>query len=102
METIELQVSPELAQRLRQHTDQLPQILEWGLRHLEQEQGLLEADIQRRRVREALQTAGLSLSRSASPSTAGLLSSGQRAELSRRFSAGRPLSELITEEREDR
>ncbi len=44
METIQVQVSPNLAQRLRSHYHELPQILEWGLRHVEgEEQQLVSA-----------------------------------------------------------
>ena len=43
METIQIQVSSELAQQLRPHYDQLPQILELGLRHLKQQQTAVEA-----------------------------------------------------------
>lgn len=38
METIEVQVSSELAEQLRPNHGQLPQILELGLRYLEQHQ----------------------------------------------------------------
>ena len=38
METIQVKVSSELAQQLRPYYRQLPQILEWGLRYLEQQQ----------------------------------------------------------------
>ena len=38
METIQVQVSSELAQQLQPHSQHLPQILEWGLRVLEQQQ----------------------------------------------------------------
>ena len=38
METIQVQVSSELAKQLRPYHRQLPQILEWGLRYLEQQQ----------------------------------------------------------------
>ena len=37
METIQVQVSSELAQRLRPYQGELPRILEWGLRHVERE-----------------------------------------------------------------
>jgi len=55
----------------------------------------------RRRVRDALTAAGLSLPAppSAAPST---LTSERRAELARRFAAGGPLSDLIIAEREER
>jgi len=36
METIQVKVSANLAQRLRYHNADLPRILEWGLRFLEQ------------------------------------------------------------------
>ena len=38
METIQVQVSSDLARRLGPHTRELPQILEWGLHHIEAEQ----------------------------------------------------------------
>lgn len=37
MEIIQVQVSSELAQRLRPYQSELPRILEWGLRHIEEE-----------------------------------------------------------------
>ena len=37
METIEIQVSSELARRLRPYMSKLPRILEWGLYHVERE-----------------------------------------------------------------
>ena len=37
MEIIQVQVSSELAQRLRPYQNELPRILEWGLRHVERE-----------------------------------------------------------------
>jgi len=37
METIQVQVSSELARRLRPYQRELPRILEWGLRHFERE-----------------------------------------------------------------
>ncbi len=55
----------------------------------------------RRRLREALIAAGLSLPIKPPPS-ASPLPAGRRAELARAFSGGRPLSELILEEREGR
>jgi predicted DNA-binding antitoxin AbrB/MazE fold protein len=61
-----------------------------------------EALAHRRRVHEALTKAGLSLSLppvSPSPSS---ISAERRAELAQIFSAGRPLSDLIIEEREGR
>ena len=61
-----------------------------------------DAMAHRREVRAALVAAGLSLPATNAPSPSDLLSADQRAELARRFSAGRPLSELIIEEREGR
>lgn len=55
----------------------------------------------RRRLREALVAAGLVLPTQPSR-IAGLLTPERRAELARKVSAGRPLSETIIEEREGR
>jgi len=61
-----------------------------------------EAQEHRRQVHEALVAAGLIRPTSASPSTRQPLSPEERAELARRFSGDRPLSDLIIEEREGR
>jgi predicted DNA-binding antitoxin AbrB/MazE fold protein len=62
-----------------------------------------EAEIHRRRVREALVAAGLMLTRGAiSATTEGLLSEDARHALAQQIPAGRPLSEIIREEREGR
>ena len=58
-----------------------------------------EAAAHRRQVRETLVAAGLSLPTLEIPPPSGLLSAERRDELARLFSAGRPLSELIIEER---
>jgi predicted DNA-binding antitoxin AbrB/MazE fold protein len=54
------------------------------------------------RVREALATAGLSLSRPDAPSIRSSLSAERREELAHLFGTGRPLAELIVEERAGR
>ena len=54
----------------------------------------------RRRVRETLVAAGLSLPTPDAPPAASPISAERRDELAQRFAAGRPLSELIIEERE--
>jgi predicted DNA-binding antitoxin AbrB/MazE fold protein len=56
----------------------------------------------RRRVSEALVVAGLSLPTSDIPSVSSPISTERREELARLFATGRPLSELIIEEREGR
>ena len=61
-----------------------------------------DATAHRGRVREVLVAAGLSLPASPSIPTADILSDEQREELALRFSAPRPLSDLIMEERESR
>lgn len=61
-----------------------------------------EALVHRRRVHEALTQAGLSSSLPPVSPGPGLISAERRAELARIFSVGRPLSELIIEEREGR
>jgi hypothetical protein len=59
-----------------------------------------DIDAHRRRVRAALVAAGLSLPTPDTPPAASLLSAERRDELAHRFAVGRPLSELIIEERE--
>ncbi len=56
----------------------------------------------RQQLREALVNAGLSSSSPTVSSTPSLISTERREELAHLFSVGRPLSELIIEEREGR
>jgi predicted DNA-binding antitoxin AbrB/MazE fold protein len=56
----------------------------------------------RRLVREALVAAGLSLPIAPPPPALDLISAKRREELAYLFAAGRPLSEIIIEEREGR
>jgi len=60
---------------------------------------LADAAAHRHQVREALVVVGLSLPTPEIPPPSGLLSVDRRDELAHLFSAGRPLSELIIEER---
>lgn len=60
-----------------------------------------DAEVHRRQVREALIAAGLVLPEPAAPQGQPL-SEQERNELARRIPAGRPLSEIIIEEREGR
>jgi len=60
------------------------------------------ADEHRRQVREALVSAGLSLPSPPPPPVSSSISAERREELARLFAVGRPLSELIIEEREGR
>ncbi|HEY4690128.1 MAG TPA: antitoxin family protein [Anaerolineae bacterium] len=61
-----------------------------------------DAAVYRRRVREALVAAGLSVPDPQPLPATPSLSPERRAELARRFSTGRPLSEWIIAEREGR
>ncbi len=61
-----------------------------------------DAAMHRHQVRETLVAAGLSLLTPDMPLPAEPLSTERREELARRFSGGRPLAELIIEEREGR
>lgn len=70
--------------------------------HVEQVLASTDVAENRRRVREALVAAGLSLLTPDSPPVSSSLSAERREELARLFAAGGPLSELIIEEREDR
>jgi predicted DNA-binding antitoxin AbrB/MazE fold protein len=60
-----------------------------------------DADAHRRQVREALVAAGLVLPQPEAPARQPLTEQ-ERDELARRIPAGRPLSEIIIEEREGR
>jgi predicted DNA-binding antitoxin AbrB/MazE fold protein len=70
--------------------------------HVQQVSAPTDAAEHRRQVHEALVAAGLSLPASSSPSVSSPISAERREELARLFAAGRPLSELIVEEREGR
>jgi predicted DNA-binding antitoxin AbrB/MazE fold protein len=63
---------------------------------------LSNVDAHRQQVHEALIAAGLSLPLSEPSTVTSSLSAERREELARLFSTGRPLSELIIEEREGR
>ena len=62
----------------------------------------IDAIEHRHRVREALVAGGLSLPTPSLPTSSIPISVERREELARLFAAGRPLSELIIEEREGR
>lgn len=57
---------------------------------------------ERRRIHQALVAAGLVRERPAAPAPAHPLSAEERERLGRVFAAGKPLSEIIIEEREGR
>ena len=109
METIQVQVPSELAQRLRQHYDALPQILEWGLRHLEQESepGALtraagpDGTPRREDVLAALRSTGLLVDLDPAIATEYRADADQRRYTPIRV-AGKPLSEMIIAERRER
>src|SRR5262245_34806387 len=61
-----------------------------------------DAEAHRRRVREVLAAAGLTLPMDSAASDAALPSENERNELAQRVPAGRPLSEIIRQEREER
>jgi hypothetical protein len=60
METIQVEVSPELAERLRNHSSQLTQILEWGLHYVEAEEPpkVKSSSLERQKTLDALRTPG--------------------------------------------
>ena len=100
METIQVEVSPELAARLRTHSSQLTQILEWGLHYVEAEEApeVKSASLERQRALEALRASGLLLK--LDRSLAARYQAG--VEIPRRtpiYVKGKPLSEIIVAER---
>jgi hypothetical protein len=99
MEIIQIQVSSELARRLRPYQGELPRILEWGLRHVERETEIESAPPPTRAdVLAALRSTGILVELDpviAARYRAGLDQQGctpVRVE-------GKPLSEMIIEER---
>ena len=100
METIQVEVSPELAERLRTYSSQLTQILEWGLHYVEAEEApeVKSASLERQKTLDALRASGLMLE--LDPTLAARYQAG--AETSRRtpiYVKGKPLSEIIVAER---
>lgn len=97
METIQVQISSELAQRLRPHYGELPQILEWGLRQLEQNQTKAERQQQ---VITILRQAGAT---GPDPDTiAHYLAEQAAAPWAPLQTGGKPASEIIIEDRANR
>jgi hypothetical protein len=97
METIKVQVSSELAEQLRPYSEQLPQILELGLRHLEQQQAASEMQQQTLAVLRRVGATGPDLD------TMTQYLAEQTASARRPIKAGgKPASEMIIEERTNR
>ena len=107
METIQVQVSSELARRLRPYQSELPRILEWGLRHIERE---TEAKTRTELVPEALalQTRVLAALRRAGAvgpdpkEMAQYLTGRENQRWTPIQAGGKPASEMIIEERDSR
>jgi len=105
METIQLQISAEMAQRLRSHYDELPQILEWGLRRVERKsQSLLSSTPplkkqRREEVLAALKATGIVVVLDPELAARYLVDVAQESSLPVAV-PGKPLSEMIIEERD--
>ena len=99
METIQIQVSSELARRLRPYMSELPRILEWGLRHVEREtEAKSPPPLTRADVLAALRSTGILVE--LDPAIAARYRPG--SDRQRRTPVqvkGKPLSEIIIEER---
>ncbi|MBC8264231.1 MAG: hypothetical protein H8E47_08935 [Anaerolineales bacterium] len=107
METIQIQVSSELARRLRPYQRELPRILEWGLRHVETEtevetraESVLEAMALQKRVVAALRRAGAVGSNP--EEMVQYLAQRENQRWTPIQAGGRPASEMIIEERDSR
>ena len=100
METIQIEISSELARRLRPYQSELPRILEWGLRRAEgktEAESNTEARSLQERIVAALRQAG----------AVGTDPEKVAQYLSERSwtpveVGGKPLSEMIVEERNSR
>jgi hypothetical protein len=107
MEIIQVQVSSELAQRLRPYQSELPRILEWGLRHIE---GEIEEKTGAELASEtmALQTRVLAALRRAGAvgpdpeEMAQYLAGSENQRWTPIQAGGKPASEMIIEERDSR
>lgn len=107
METIQIQVSSELARRLRPYQGELPRILEWGLRRVERETGMEtrtestpEAMALQKRVVAALRQAG-----AVGPDpeeVAQYLTQSENRHWTPIQADGKPASQMIIEERDSR
>ena len=106
METIQIQVSSELAQRLRPYQSELPRILEWGLCHVEGEteakraESTPEAMALQKRVVAALRQAGASVHDP--EEVAQYLAERENQRWTPIQAGGKPASEMIIEERDSR
>jgi virulence-associated protein VagC len=85
-------------------------ILEWmeqGIEVIKEKSRIViqprpEPATERERVLQILEVSGLLLSPEPLPASHKPLSQEEKAELARKFSIGKPLSEIVIEEREDR
>lgn len=98
METIQIEVSSELARRLRPYQRELPRILEWGLRHVEVKTETEPAPT-RADVLAALRSTGILVE--LDPAIAARYRAGldQQGHIPVQVE-GKPLSEMIIEERD--
>jgi hypothetical protein len=107
METIQIQVSSELAHRLRPYQNELPRILEWGLRYVEevqtteQDRQLKAEDLaELKEIVAVLRQAGVT---GPEPEvTAEYLATPENRSWKPIVAGGKPASELIIEERNSR
>jgi len=99
METIRVQVSSELARRLLPYQDELPCLLEWGLRHIEREAEVESPPLPTRQaVLAALRSTGILVELDPAIAARYRTGSDQRRRTPVRVK-GKPLSEMIIEER---
>ena len=104
METVQLEVPVELAQRLRGHPGKLAQILEWGLHVAEVKEQKAAAtptgakSQTRQKMLEALRSTGLVVELDAALA-ARYQANATRPRRTPVYVTGRPLSEIIVAER---
>ncbi|HID61506.1 MAG TPA: hypothetical protein EYP49_01985 [Anaerolineae bacterium] len=99
VETIQIQVSSELARRLRPYQSELPRILEWGLRHVERETEAKSSPLPTRAdVLAALRSTGILVELDPVIAARYRPGPGQQRRTPVRVK-GKPLSEIIIEER---
>jgi hypothetical protein len=98
METIQIQVSSELARRLHPYQSELPRILEWGLRHIERETEKVPTPPTRADVLATLRSTGILVELDPAIAARYRAGSDQQPRTPVRVK-GKPLSEMVIEER---
>jgi len=105
METIQITVSTQLARKLRPYTQDLPRVLEWGLRYAEEKSGtnLSAANTPEESAMQKLTIAALRQAGAVGPepeAIAAYLALNEDPAWVPIIAVGKPASEIVMEDRE--